>query len=72
MLLLTRKLGDSILIGDSIKILVVKIKGGQVRLGIEAPKDVRVFREEVLNNNIDKQASAPTTEESSTVQNIAR
>lgn len=50
MLLLTRKIGDSILIGDSIQIQVVKIKGNQVRLGIEAPKDVKIFREEILDN----------------------
>ncbi len=48
MLVLTRKVGDSILIGDSIKIQVVKVKGCQVRLGIEAPKETKVFRQEVL------------------------
>ena len=41
MLVLTRKLGESIAIDDHIKIRVVQIKGKQVRLGIEAPKDTR-------------------------------
>ena len=47
MLILTRKIGESIAIDDHIKIRVVKIKGRQVRLGIEAPKDTKIHREEV-------------------------
>ena len=47
MLVLTRKIGDSILIGDSIKIQIVHVKGCQVRVGIEAPKKVQIVREEI-------------------------
>jgi len=47
MLVLTRKLGESITINDDIKIVVVQIKGRQVRLGIEAPQDTKIHREEV-------------------------
>lgn len=47
MLVLTRKLGESIAIDDDIKIVVVQIKGKQVRLGIKAPKDTKIHREEV-------------------------
>ena len=47
MLVLTRKVGSSIIIGGQIKIQVVQIKGRQVRLGIEAPKNTKVHREEV-------------------------
>lgn len=47
MLVLTRKLGESIAIDDNIKITVVQIKGKQVRLGIQAPKDTKIHREEV-------------------------
>ena len=47
MLILTRKLGESITIGDNIKVAVLGIHGRQVRLGIEAPLDVVVHREEV-------------------------
>jgi carbon storage regulator len=47
MLVLTRKIGESIAIDDHIKIRVVQIKGKQVRLGIEAPKDTKIHREEV-------------------------
>lgn len=47
MLVLTRKLGESIAINDDIKIVVLQIKGRQVRLGIEAPRDTKIHREEV-------------------------
>lgn len=47
MLILTRKLGESITIGDDIKVSVLGIHGRQVRLGIDAPSDVVVHREEV-------------------------
>ena len=47
MLVLTRKLGETIAIDDDIKIVVVQIKGKQVRLGIEAPRHTKIHREEV-------------------------
>ena len=47
MLILTRKLGESITIGDDIKVSVLGIRGRQVRLGIEAPLKVVVHREEI-------------------------
>lgn len=47
MLILTRKIGESIIIGDNIVVNVLGIRGLQVRLGIEAPRDVSVHREEV-------------------------
>lgn len=47
MLVLTRRLGESIHIGDNIKITVVDIDGKQVKIGIEAPREVSIFREEV-------------------------
>lgn len=47
MLVLSRKIGEKILIGDNIVLTVVKIDRNQIRLGIEAPSDVRVFREEI-------------------------
>lgn len=48
MLILTRKIGETIAIGDQIKVQVVEIKGRQVRLGIEAPPQTAVHREEVF------------------------
>jgi len=49
MLVLTRKLGETIAIDDHIKIVVVQIKGKQVRLGIQAPKETKIHREEVYS-----------------------
>lgn len=49
MLILTRKLGESIVIGDNIKIKVVEINNQQIRLGVDAPKNIIVHREEVYN-----------------------
>jgi carbon storage regulator len=47
MLILTRKLGEKIAIGDDITITLVEIKGTQVKLGIEAPKNIEIHRQEV-------------------------
>jgi carbon storage regulator len=47
MLLLTRKLGENIRIGDDVKITIVEVKGNHVKLGIEAPASVKVHREEI-------------------------
>lgn len=48
MLVLTRRTGQSIMIGDDIVVTVLEVKGDQIRLGISAPRDVAVHREEVL------------------------
>lgn len=47
MLILTRKIGETIVIDDEVTVSVLGIKGSQVRIGINAPKDVQVHREEV-------------------------
>jgi carbon storage regulator len=47
MLVLTRKLGESITIGENIKILIVDIEGHQVKIGIEAPRSIEIYREEL-------------------------
>jgi carbon storage regulator len=47
MLILTRRLNETVMIGDEVTVTVLGVKGGQVRLGISAPKDVAVHREEV-------------------------
>ncbi len=47
MLVLTRKLNESIMVGDDVKITIVDVKGDQVKLGITAPREVAVHREEV-------------------------
>jgi len=47
MLVLTRKIGEPIAIGDQIKVVVVSVKSGQVRIGIEAPQGIQIYREEI-------------------------
>ena len=53
MLVLSRKLGERIVIGDSIVLTVVKIDRNQIRLGIEAPANVAIFREEISPARLD-------------------
>ena len=71
MLVLTRKLGESIAIDDHIKIRVVQIKGKQVRLGIEARKDTKIHREEVYLA-IQQQNQASAMVDSDRTQAVAR
>ena len=47
MLILTRRVGETLMIGDSVTVTVLGVKGNQVRVGISAPKDVAVHREEI-------------------------
>jgi len=49
MLILTRRVGESLIIGENITITVLGVKGNQTRLGVNAPRDVSVHREEILN-----------------------
>jgi len=54
MLILTRKITESTMIGSNVKITVLNVKGNQVRLGIEAPNCVPVHREEIYNRILDE------------------
>lgn len=49
MLILTRKQGESIVIGDDVRVTVLDITGNQIRLGIAAPREISVHREEIHN-----------------------
>ena len=58
MLILTRKSGESLMIGDEVTVTVLGVKGNQVRVGINAPKSVAVHREEIYDR-IKREQSAP-------------
>lgn len=47
MLILTRRVGETLMIGDEVSVTVLGIKGNQVRIGVKAPKDISVHREEI-------------------------
>jgi carbon storage regulator len=74
MLVLTRKLGESIAIDDHIKIRVVQIKGKQVRLGIEAPKETKIHREEVYLaiQDTNKESATANTEKTRSVSKMLK
>ncbi|MBV1875233.1 MAG: carbon storage regulator CsrA [Cycloclasticus sp.] len=57
MLILTRKVGESLVIGDDVSIIVLGVKGNQVRIGVDAPKSVSVHREEIYNKIQDEKGS---------------
>lgn len=64
MLILTRRIGETLIIGDDVNITVLGVKGNQVRLGINAPKDVSVHREEIyLRIQQEKQGTDEETQE---------
>ena len=51
MLILTRKTQESIIIGDDIEVIVLGVQGGQVKIGIEAPKDIKILRDELVGRD---------------------
>jgi carbon storage regulator len=59
MLILTRRVGETVMIGDEVTVTVLGVKGNQVRIGVNAPKNVAVHREEIYDR-IKKEQGGPT------------
>lgn len=70
MLILTRRAGETIMVGDEVTITVLEMRGGQVKIGINAPKEVSVHREEIYQriaeSSTDSENTVPNTAYSST------
>ena len=65
MLILTRRVGETLVIGDDVTVTVLGVRGNQVRLGVNAPKDVAVHREEIyqrIQNERDAENSTESSE----------
>jgi len=63
MLILTRRVGETLMIGDEVTVTVLGVKGNQVRIGVNAPKDVSVHREEIYERIKKEQAESSGSEE---------
>lgn len=61
MLILTRRVGEAVVIGDNVTVAIIGVKGSQIRIGVNAPKDVTVHREEIYERIRHEQLSARLT-----------
>jgi len=61
MLILTRKAGERLYIGENVKVTIVEIKGNQIRVGIDAPPDLRIYREEIYLQIMEENRKAAET-----------
>ena len=72
MLILTRRTGEKLVIGDNVVVTVLGVKGNQIRIGIEAPREVQVHREEIYKRILKERAEANATELSLTANTGVR
>jgi carbon storage regulator len=65
MLILTRRVGETVMIGNEVTVTVLGVKGNQVRIGVNAPKDVAVHREEIYDRIKREEDGAPAAQQPS-------
>jgi carbon storage regulator len=65
MLILTRRVGETLMVGDQVTVTVLGVKGNQIRIGVNAPRDVAVHREEIYQRIQDEKTGADESSEES-------
>ena len=61
MLILTRRIGEKLIIGENVTVTILAAKGSQIRIGIEAPRDIQVHREEIFQRILDERKALNDT-----------
>lgn len=72
MLILNRKIGESIILGDDIELKILEVQDGKIKIGIEAPKDVTILRKEVYDEVIEENKKSLEVEETENILNMLK
>ena len=72
MLILNRKIGESIILGDDIEVKILEVQDGKIKIGIEAPEDVNILRKEVYDEVIEENKKSLEIEEGTSILEILK